>query len=112
MERLGYSGYKAQDNWPDTNIPLSPERLDMAAYTYFYHMNEGCALATDPCWGNKNICETLLKYRFEEHSDCHCPLCFKIGCECRFIFPFMSTPCTRIHENRGDYNKNETMCFL
>jgi hypothetical protein len=37
-------GARAQDKRPDTNILLSPERLDMAAYTFLYHMNEGCAL--------------------------------------------------------------------
>jgi hypothetical protein len=29
-------------------IPLSKERLDMAAYTFSYHMNGGCVLETDP----------------------------------------------------------------
>jgi hypothetical protein len=36
-------GNRAQDNRPDMNIPLSPERLDIA-YTFLYHMNGGCAL--------------------------------------------------------------------
>jgi hypothetical protein len=101
-------GARAHDNRPDTNIPLSPERLDMAAYTFLYHMNGGCALESDPLWGDNNICKTLLKYRFEKHSACHCALCFKKGCKCRFLFPFMSTPTTYIHEDRGDNNKNET----
>jgi len=104
-------GIRAQDNRPDTNIPLSLERLDMAVYTYSYHMNEGCASEKDLFWGNKNICKILLKYRFEEHSACHCPSCFKKGCKCRFLLPFMSTPCTHIHKDRGDNSKNKTMCF-
>ncbi len=63
----------------------------MAAYTFLYHMNGGCALETDPFWGNIHVQETLLKYRFEEHSSCLSASCFKKDCECRFLFPFMST---------------------
>jgi hypothetical protein len=83
----------------------------MAAYTFSYHMNKGCALKSDQFWGHNNIHKTLLKYRFEEHSACHCALCFKKGCKCRFLFPFMSTPSTYIHEDRGDNNKNQTLWF-
>ncbi len=43
-------GNRSQLNRPNTNIPLSPERLDMAAYTFLYHMNGGCALETDSFW--------------------------------------------------------------
>jgi hypothetical protein len=42
---------RAQDKWLDTNIPLSPERLVMAAYTFSYHMNGGCALESEPYKG-------------------------------------------------------------
>jgi hypothetical protein len=38
----------------------------MAAYTFSYHMNGGCALEKDPFWGNSHVRETLLKYRFKE----------------------------------------------
>ena len=41
-------GDRAQYNRPDAMIPLSKERLDMAAYTFSYHMNGGCVLETDP----------------------------------------------------------------
>jgi len=27
----------------------------MAAYTFAYHMNGGCALENDPFWGDKNV---------------------------------------------------------
>ncbi len=37
-------GDRAQHNGQDTMIPLSKERLDMAAYTFSYHMNRGCVL--------------------------------------------------------------------
>jgi hypothetical protein len=72
-------GARAQDKRPDTNIPLYPVRLDMAKYTFYYHMSGGCALESDPFWGHNNIRKTLLKYRFEEHSACHCALHFKKG---------------------------------
>jgi hypothetical protein len=104
-------GARAQDKWPDTIIPLSPERLDMAAYTFSYHMNKGYALKSDPFWGHSNVCKTLLKYRFEEHSACHCASCFTKGCKCRFLFAFISTPSTYKHEDRSDINKNETLWF-
>jgi hypothetical protein len=38
---------RLQDNMPDTIIPLSKERLDMAAYTFMYHIENGCALEKD-----------------------------------------------------------------
>jgi hypothetical protein len=103
---------RLQDNRPDTIIPLSKERIDMAAYTFTHHMENGCALEKDQFWGNKHIWELLLKYRFEEHSACHKVSCFKEGCECRFLFPFMSTTSTYIHEDKGDKNENEILeCF-
>ncbi len=37
-------GERSQHYRPDTIIPLSRERLDMAAYTFSYHMENGCAL--------------------------------------------------------------------
>jgi hypothetical protein len=81
-------GIRAQDNRPDTVIPLSPERLDMAAYLFSYHMNGGCALESDPFWGNNSIRETLLKYRFEEHSAFHSASCFKKGASVGFFTHF------------------------
>ena len=91
------SNERTQHNRPDTIIPLSQARLDMAAYTFSYHMNEGCALEKDCFWGNMHVQETLLKQIFEEHSSCHSGSCFKKGCQCKFLFPFMSTSCTYIH---------------
>ena len=48
---------RAQHNRPDTNIPLTPARLDMAAYTFSYHMNGGCALEKE-------------MYKLEMHHRC------------------------------------------
>ena len=104
-------GIRAQDNRPDTIIPISRERLDMAAYLHSYHMNEGCARELDPYWGKKEIRDILLKYRFEEHSANHAGSCFKKGCECRFLYPFMSSSHTYIHEDRGDNNNNNTLRY-
>ncbi len=59
---------RAQHNIPDTMIPLSKERLDMAAYTFSYHMNKGCTLEKDFFGGNMHVRATLLKHRLEEHS--------------------------------------------
>jgi hypothetical protein len=106
------SGDRAQHNRQDTKIPLSQERLDMAAYTFSYHMNGGCVLVTDPFWGDINVQETLLRYRFEEHSFSHSASCFKKDCECRFLFPFMSTDYTCIHEDKGDKDQNKTLWYF
>ncbi len=105
-------GDRAQQNRPDTTIPLSQERLDMAAYTFSYHMSGGCLLETDPFWGDINVQDTLLRYRFEEHSFIHSALCFKKDCECKFLFPFMSTNCTCIHEDKGDKDQNKTLWYF
>ena len=105
-------GDRAQHNRSDTMIPLSKERLDMAAYTFSYHLNGGCVLETDPFWGNINVREIWLRYRFEEHSFSHSASCFKKDCECRFLFPFMSTKCTCIHEDKGDKDQNKTLWYF
>jgi hypothetical protein len=60
-------GEQSQDDRPDTIIPLSKERLDMAAYTYSCHMKNGCATENNKFWGNTNVKELLLKCRFENH---------------------------------------------
>ncbi len=79
----------------------------MAAYTFTYQIEYGCALEKDPFWRNLNVCELLLKYRFEEHSASQRMSCFKRGCECRFLFPFMSANCTYIHKDRGEKNEKK-----
>ncbi len=48
---------------------------------------------------------------FEEHSACHKASCFKKGCECRFLFPFMSNTSTYIHEDKGVQNENEILWY-
>jgi hypothetical protein len=94
---------RLQYNRPDTIIPLTKERLDMAAYTFTYHMENDSALEKNVFL--RNIWELLLKYGFEEHSACHKASCFKKRCECRFLFPFVSTTSTYIHEDEDDKKK-------
>jgi hypothetical protein len=55
------SSNRLQDNRHNTIIPLYKERLDMAAYTFTYHMENGCALEKDCFGGNKHVWELLLK---------------------------------------------------
>jgi len=62
---------------PDLTLPISPARLDMAAYTYSYHLDGGCHPLKDLFWGNKDIRTALLTLRFEEHSWGHRNSCFK-----------------------------------
>ncbi len=102
---------RIQNNRPDTIVPLSIERLDMAAYTFTYHMENGCALEKRLFWGELHARELLLKYKFEEHSACHKASCFKKGCEYRFLFPFMSNTSTYIHEDKGVQNENEIFWY-
>ncbi len=83
----------------------------MAAYTFSYHMENGCALEKDSFWGNKYVWELLLKFRFEEYSAYHKASCFKKGCECQFLFPFMSTTSTHIHEDKGGKNEKEILWY-
>ncbi len=85
-------GERSQHYRPGTIIPLSKERLDMAAYTFSYHMENGCAVKKDPFWGNKNVRELLLKYRFQEHSAYHKASCFKKGCQCDFFSHLCQQP--------------------
>ena len=104
-------GDRLQHHRPDTILPISKERLDMAAYLYSYHMDHGCAMEKDKLWGNETFREALLKKRFEEHSHHHKPSCFKKGPECRFMFPFPSNAYTYIHEDRGEKNENEVLQY-
>ena len=62
---------------PDLTLPISPERLDMASYTYSYHMDGGCHPLKDPFWANEDIRTALLTLRFDEHAWGHRKACFK-----------------------------------
>jgi hypothetical protein len=83
----------------------------MAAYTFSYHMENDCAKENDQFWGNINVRELLLKHRFEGHFAWHKASCFKKGCVCRLLFPFMSTTNTYIYEDKGDKNKKEILWY-
>ena len=76
----------------DVTFPLKSERLDIAAYTYSYHMDDGCCKEKDPFWGNKDVRQTLLRFKFDQHHWRHRPSCFKKCCECRFYLPDAACP--------------------
>jgi hypothetical protein len=82
------------------------ERLDIAAYTYSYHMEGGCKEESDPFWGSANVRTALLHQRFNYHDPSHRPSCFKKGCECRFPFPLAACNETDILEDEGDSGEN------
>ncbi|KAL7524123.1 hypothetical protein ACHAXR_001615, partial [Thalassiosira sp. AJA248-18] len=87
LKRWRDSGPKHIKSRLDTVLPISGERLDIAAYTYSYHMEGGCHPIKDEFWSNKDLRTMLLKHRFEEHAWSHRRSCFKKGCECRGYFP-------------------------
>ena len=90
----------------DAKLPMLRERLDIAAYTYSYHMDGGSLLEKDPFWGSADIRTALLHQRFNYHDPSHRPSCFKKGCECRFPFPLCACMETDILEDEGEYGEN------
>ena len=90
----------------DAKLPMPRERLDIAAYTYSYHMDGGSLEEKDPFWGSADIRTALLHQRFNYHDPSHRPSCFKKGCECRFPFPLCACMETDILEDEGEYGEN------
>ncbi len=90
----------------DVFFPLSDARRDMAAYTYSYHMDKGSDPINDEFWGNTKVRDLLLRLCFDQHEYNHRHSCFKKGCECRFMFPYLTCWKTFIHEDRGMNNEN------
>ena len=39
----------------DISLPISSQRLNIAAFTYLYHLEGGCYLEKHLFWGNKDI---------------------------------------------------------
>lgn len=99
--------HRQQKTRTHTNLPLEPERLDIAAYTYSYHMEGGCQQINDKFWGDSKVRKVLLTLRFDQHDCNHRRACFKKGCECRFYFPFGTIPSTIIHEDGGCDREHE-----
>ena len=68
--------------------------LDIAAYRFVYDMvdedNRALIDEDNSFWHDEQIRRILLRRRFDEHHDKHANSCFKKGCECRFLFPFMA----------------------
>lgn len=90
-------------NRPDITVPLSPERLDIAAFTYTYHFNEGvCYKVEDPFWGNKDVRTMLLRLRFDEHASSHRRSCFKKVSATYYYISWIQMSCVNI--TRISYN--------
>ena len=75
------------------SLPLLPERLDIAAYTYSYHVDGGCYRENDPFWGNKDVRTMLMRLRFDEHAASHRKSCFKKVNQ-YVVVPFFVLTCT------------------
>jgi len=57
-------------------------------------------------WGNKDVRDTLLRLRFDEHGWNHRASCFKKGCDCRFFLPTPSITETDIYPDPGTNGEN------
>lgn len=72
--------------------PISKERLDIAAFRtiYDHDIHDLCDVDNSkiPSATSRRI---LLNERFNQHSFKHARSCFKKGCECRFMAPFLAT---------------------
>ena len=62
--------------------------LDIAAYRTIYDVPAPGGNSEDP---DSKLRSILLNERFNQHSVVHASSCFKKGCECRFLFPFLAT---------------------
>ena len=70
-----------ETTWPSTH------QLDIATYTYSYHMKHRCAeksLSSHPIWVDAQIRSMLKQMRFDEHRYRHTKSCWKRGHVCRF----------------------------
>lgn len=65
---------------------ISRAILDIAAYRTVYDVPDGND--KDP---DSKLRSILLNERFNQHSTVHASSCFKKGCECRFLFPFLAS---------------------
>ena len=82
-------------------LPLTPERLDIAALRHSYDTKDGCVKLDDHFWANKDVRDVLLRFKFDEHDWKHRSSCFKKGCDCRFFLPEPS------HGQTDIYSENE-----
>ena len=98
---------KCMQKRQDVFLPLSDARIDIAAYTYSYHITDKLNPISDNFWGNKNVRDILLRSCFDQHEYNHRHSCFKKGCECRFMFPYLTCCKTYIHEDKCTNNENE-----
>ena len=70
-----------ETTWPSKN------QLEIATYTYSYHMKHGYAkkfMSSDPTWGDTQIRSVLNQMRFNKHRYMHTKSCWKKSNVCRF----------------------------
>ena len=116
IERLASYGITQQpDASPDKNQKLSmftDAQLDVAAYSHVYDFynetEEEPVHIANTHWGDEDIRSLMLQHRFEYHCESHRHSCFKKGCECRFLFPFISCDSTLIDQDESKENANST----
>ena len=89
---------------------MSNAQLDVAAYSYMYdfHAENGelPVHIANTQWADDDFRTLLREHRFEYHDMLHRFTCFKKGCECRFVFPFMAKRSTVIDEDDDEFNPN------
>jgi len=69
---------ETRSNIPNTiEEAISSRRLDIAAYTYSYQMENGCSPIDDPFWSDISVRKAFLAQRFDEHAWHHRNSCFK-----------------------------------
>ena len=89
---------------------FSNAQLDAAAFSHVYDFYNECSEQPDHLanthWGDEGIRTLMLQHRFEYHCMMHKHSCFKKGCECRFLFPFIPSDKTFIDQDESTGNAN------
>lgn len=85
-------------------LPIPLERLDIAAYRTIYDHDVG-GNEEDPVSQSRFI---LLNERFNQHSQIHARSCFKKGCECRFLAPYLASEADVLQESEDPNSDSNT----
>lgn len=89
---------------------MTDAQLDVAAYSYMYdfHSENGQLPVhiANTQWADDEFRSLLREHRFEYHDMWHRYTCFKKGCECRFMFPFLARKSTVIDEEEDEFDIN------
>ena len=97
----------------DQKLPMFTDaQLDVAAFSHVYDFyNDDAEIPVHIAnnqWSDEGIRTLMLQHRFEYHCMFHRHSCFKKGCECRFLFPFISSDKTSIDQDERMENTNST----